>query len=649
MGYIEFDKLQLINLNYSLDKELIRSNRSGSFACTTIIGCNTRKYHGLFITRQPAIDDDYHVLLSCVDETIIERESEFNLGIHKYPGTYHPKGHKYIRDFITEPVPVLTYRVGGIVLTKETLLSQNDERILIRYTLKESHSPIIIRLRPFLAFRNRHQLSKANVWADKKYEKINHGIKCRMYSEYSDLFMQISKDNEYVHAPDWYKDIEYSRELERGYEAHEDLYVPGFFEIELKKGETIIFSAGLTEKNHEVLKGLFTSEVKRRIPRNSFENCLINAAQQFIVKHEHKTEVIAGFPWFGRWGRDTFISLPGLTLTNGDFESCKAVIDTMVSELKGPLFPNIGSGENTALNSVDAPLWFFWALQQYATFTGSEKNIWQEYSEKMKLILEGYRKGTSYNIHMLDNGLIYAGEQGKALTWMDAVIDGNPVTPRTGLCVEINALWYNAIMFSIEVALLANDKAFVEQWLPIAEQLPASFKNTFWSKEKGYLADYVCNDYIDWTIRPNQVIATSLPYKVVSEPIRKLILDTCTAELLTPRGLRTLTPKHPDYIGKYFGNQTTRDAAYHQGTVWPWLLGHFAEGYLTIFGKQGVSFIKNIYKGFEETIREEGIGTISEVYDGDPPHKPGGCISQAWSVSELLRMNELIKKYDVEE
>jgi len=642
MSYIEFDKLQLINLEYSLNKELIRSNRAGSFASTTIINCNTRKYHGLLITQQPGIDDDYHVLLSTVDETIIQRDAEFNLGIHKYPGAgiYNPRGHKYIRDFTTEPIPKLTYRVGGVVLTKETLLSQEDDRALIRYTLVEAHSPTILRLKPFLAFRNRHQLSKSNVWVDKKYDKVKNGIKCRMYQGYSPLFMQISKENEYTHVPDWYNNIEYLEEMERGYDFHEDLFVPGFFEIKIKKGESIIFSAGLSQIQPDSLKKLFDKEIKRRTPRDSFENCLINSAQQFIVKKGRKAEVIAGFPWFGRWGRDTFISLPGLTLTTGDHKTCKAVIDTMLSEMDGPLFPNMG----TALNSVDAPLWFFWSLQKYAEYTNTKDTIWKEYGKKMKLILDGYRKGTQYNIRMQDDGLIYAGEQGKALTWMDAVVGGKPVTPRIGLCVEINALWYNAVMFSLEVARLAKARTFIKDWEDVATGLPAAFKTAFWSKEKGHLADYVNGDFKDFTVRPNQIIATSLPYKPVSEQIRKLILDISIAELITPRGLRTLTPKHPDYKGVYAGDQNTRDNAYHQGTVWPWLLGHFAEGYFAIFGKQGLPYITDLYKGFEETIREQGIGTISEVFDGDPPHHAGGAISQAWSVAELLRINEMIRK-----
>lgn len=650
MGYIEFDKNQLVNLEYSLSKEFVRSNRAGAYASTTLIGCNTRKYHGLLVSPQPAIDGELHVLISTFDETIIQHEKEFNLGLHLYPnGHYHPKGHKYIKDMTANPIPKISYRVGGVVLSKETLLSQDDESVLIRYVLEDAHSPTVIRFKPFLAYRNIHQLSKANVFADRKYSEIKNGIKLRMYQGYSYLHFQFSKKVDYVHSPDWYYNIEYIREQQRGYDYAEDLFVPGFFELPIKKGESIIVSIGSSEIEPSGLTRLFNKEMSKRIPRDSFHNCLINSAHQFIVRKEKKTEIIAGFPWFGRWGRDTFISLPGLTLSIGDTKTCKEVIDTMVTELKGPLFPNMGVGENVAMNSIDAPLWFFWALQQYGAATETNDKIWKQYGNKMKLILEGYRDGTDFNIKMNENGLIYGGEQGKALTWMDAIAYGKPVTPRIGMPVEINALWYNAIMYSLEVAKLGNDKAFIQEWIHLPEIIRNSFNQLFWIEEKGgYLADYINGDYKDTAVRPNQIIAASLPYTVIDDQQIKKIIDITIKELLTTRGLRTLSPNHPAYIGTYCGNQDERDSAYHQGTVWPWLLEHFVEAYLKIHGKSGVYFIKSIYDGFDETMREHGIGSISEIYDGDPPHHPRGAVSQAWSVAALLRIREKLKLYDAE-
>ncbi len=647
MSYINFDKNQLVNLEYSLSREIIRSNRAGSYASSTIINCNTRKYHGMLVTLQPGIDNENHVLLSSLDETIIQREADFNLSIHKYPGgVYNPKGHKYVTDFVTEPIPKLTYRVGGVVLTKEMIFTTSEDRMIIKYTLEDAHSSTKLRLRPFLAFRNVHRLSKQNIFVEKKYEKIGNGIKVRMYLGYTDLFLQISRTNDYTHVPEWYYNIEYQEEMERGYEYQEDLYVPGYFECEIAKGESIYFSAGISEINPSGIKRAYNLELKKRIPRNNFENCLFNSAHQFIVKKGSKVEIIAGFPWFGRWGRDTFISLPGLTLVTGEYKTCKSVIDSMIADLKGPLFPNLGSGGNSAYNSVDASLWFFWALQQYAEFTKTQDQIWKEYGKKMKLILEGYRAGTQFNIHMDENGLIYAGEPGKALTWMDAIVHGKPVTPRIGFAVEINALWYNAVCFSIEMAKLGGNKAFVKAWTPIRDRIPDAFIQTFWNPAKKYLADYVNGDYKDWSERPNMVFVTSLPYSPVNEDICKDVLNTVKQELLTPRGLRTLSPKNPIYKGTYYGDQAQRDLAYHQGTVWPWLLGHFTEGYLKIYGKTGLPFIKALYQGFEPVMTENGIGTISEIYDGDPPHTARGAISQAWSVAELLRIHWLIKKYE---
>ncbi len=641
-SYIQFDKNQLVNLQYALNKELLRTNRRGAYASSTIIGCNTRKYHGLLVAPQPQIDNDNHVLLSCVDETVIQNNTEFHLAIHKFPGgVYHPKGHKYVKDFAADPVPYWTYVVGGVALKKEIMFLSETDCVMLRYTLEDAQAPATLRLVPFLAFRNYHTLSKANTYANKKFTEVPNGIKLRLYTGYTDLFMQASKTGEYISSPDWHYNFEYFKEQERGYDYVEDLFTPGFFEFTLKKGEQVIFAAGLDEMNPRSMKTMFQKEAKSRIPRNNFENCLLNSAKQFIVQRDKKTEVVAGYHWFGRWGRDTFIALPGLTLENNKPELCKATLTTLLTQLKNGLFPNMGN----SYNSVDAPLWFFWALQQYSEFTNMEVRVWITFGTKMRAILEAYRKGTDYNIRMNENGLISAGYPGIALTWMDAVVDGKPVTPRTGMPVEINALWYNAVCFSLRLAELAEDEKFIKQWEHLPQLIADSFVKTFWDEHRGYLADVANEGWKDWSVRPNQVFATSLPYSPLDENMKGAVLEKVQAELLTPRGLRTLSPKDQHYKGTYFGDQKTRDYAYHQGTVWPWLLGHFAEGYLKLHGKNGVPFIKQLYDGFGPTMMEHGISTISEVFDGDPPHKAEGAISQAWSVGELLRMNSLIGKY----
>ncbi len=428
MSYINFDKSQLVNLEYALNRELLRSNRAGSYASSTIINCNTRKYHGMLVTPQPMIDNENHVLLSSLDETVIQRESEFNLGIHKYPGNhYNPKGHKYIRDFVTDPIPKLTYRVGGVILTKEMIFSTLESRMLIKYTLVEANSPTKLRLRPFLAFRNIHTLGRENIFADKKYDEVNNGIRIRMYHGYTDLIMQVSKKNAYTHVPDWYYNIEYQEEMERGYEYQEDLYNPGFFEFDVKKGESVFFSASTSEINPLSMMRAFTAELSKRIPRDNFLNCLINAAQQFIIQNGKASEIKAGFPWYGQRGRDSLISLPGLTLVLGDHKSCKAVLDTMVSEMKGPFFLSAGSGNLQPAKAADTSLWFFWTLQQYADFSGARQKIWKDYGRTMKIILESYRLGTESNIHMEQDGLIHSGIPGTPATWMDSMVSGKPV------------------------------------------------------------------------------------------------------------------------------------------------------------------------------------------------------------------------------
>ncbi len=637
MSYIHFDKTQLVNLNYSLDREIIRTNRSGTYTSTTIIGCNTRKYHGLLVAPQPKIDSQNHVFLSTVHETVIQHGASFNLGISKFPGNYHPRGHKYLKDFDSEPIPKLTYRVGGVLLQKELILDTNRDRVMIRYTLLEAHSPTKIRIQPFLAFRGYHTLCKENNDINKDFEKVPNGVKFQLYPVYDPLYLQLSKKNTFESDPKWYNNVEYIIERERGYDYQEDLYVPGYFEFDIKKGESVIFAAGLTEADPATRQRAFEKEVARRIPRNNFENCLINSATQFIRKREGDTRIIAGYPWFGWWGRDTFVAAPGLTLARGDKETFLEIMDTMSRDLKGPLFPNVGSGDFTNMNSIDAPLWFSWSLQQYIFFTGDKKTIQKRYLDKLKGIIDGYREGTDFNIHVMDNSLVYGGYDGVALTWMDAVTVDGPVTPRTGSPVEIQALWYNALKFYEE---LSGDQEYGK----LAEKAKESFLSEFWDEENGYLADVVHDGEKDWAIRPNMVFATSLPYSMLDENQKASILDLVRSKLLTTRGLRTLAPDDPAYKGYYFGDPISRDNAYHNGTVWVWPLGHFIDAYLKLHGKSAENFIKKIIQGFDGVMTQYGVGTVAEIFDGDAPHRPKGAISQAWSVGELLRMMDLIKR-----
>ncbi|MCD4695219.1 MAG: amylo-alpha-1,6-glucosidase, partial [Bacteroidales bacterium] len=606
------------------------------------------KYHGLLVSHQPQIDNLHHVFLSTLDVTIVQRNTEFNLAIHKYgDDNYEPGGHKYIRDFESDPIPKLTYRVGGVVLTAEMVFTMEDDRILIRYTLEEANSPTRLKFKPLLAFRNAHFLSNANNDVNQDYTPVKNGISTRMYNNYDTLFMQFSKSVKFKHSPDWYYGIEYAKEKTRGYDYKEDLYTPGTFEVSIKKGESVIFTAGLKDIGDKRLKPLFEKEVNNRIPRNNFINCLENAAEQFFINRDDETRLIAGYHWFSMHGRDTFIGLPGLTLPRKDFDTFFNVIDTMIGMMKGVFFPCAMHGKETHYNSADTSLWFFWALQQYVSFTGGHQLVWGKYGKVMNEILQGYKKGSEFNIYMQENGLLWAGFENDALTWMNTIIDNKPVINRNGLAVDVNALWYNAINFYVELSEKYSPKQSRKDWQDIIQKIEYNFSDTFWDEGYGYLADSVRGDFKDFAVRPNQVFAASLPYSPITNDIKYLILNRIEQELLTPRGIRTLSPKNPDYRGTYKGDIFSRDKAYHQGSVFPWLLGHFTEAYLKLHGGAGLCFIKRLLAGFEEEMTETGIGTVSELFYGDPPQKGKGAISHAWSVAELLRINYLINEFEI--
>lgn len=644
MAFLQFDKAELVNLEYSLSREAIRSNRAGSYASTTISGCNTRKYHGLLICPLEYMDGENHVLLSSLDATVIQHDKAFNLGIHKYEGdNYAPKGHKYLRDFEAEKGSKMTFRVGGVVLSRETMLVQKKEQILVKYTLEDAHSETKLQLRPFLAFRNVHKLSKANLHLNRQYSVVENGICSKMYEGYPNLFMQVSKAVDFVPVPDWYYNVEYMEEQKRGYEYKEDLYVPGYFELTIKKGESVIFSASLEEEKTAGLKRKFQSESALRTPLDSFKNCLVNSAQQFFVRTSKKTEMIAGFPWYGIRARDTFIALPGLAMSLGDFKSAKVVIDTLVGRLRDGLFPGSGKAGYEFYNSIDAPLWFIWTLQQYAVYDPSF-DVWRKYKKPILEIFNAFRNGTSFGIGMNENGLIYGGEDGIPVTWMDAMVHGRPITPRKGFPVEANALWYNAVS-QLVLWTKQSDPTISAEWEMIGVQIQKSFVEKFWSQQKGYLADYVDGDYADFAVRPNMVIATSLPFSPLTVEMKKGVLDIVKGELLTPRGLRTLSPKNPAYKGIIDGDQEKRERASHQGSVYAWLLEHFVQGYLDVHKRSGIKLVNELYAGFEENMTERGVGTISELFDGNPPYNPKGAISFASSVASLLRIGEKIEKF----
>ena len=647
MSYISWDKKKLVNLEFSLNHEVLRSNAAGAFLATTVVGCNTRKYHGLLVVPQPQLDTNNHVLLASLDETVIENKEEFHLGVHMYPGgVFAPRGHKYLRDFTADPMPKMTYRIGSVVLNKELIFSSSEARVFVRYTLEDAAATVTLRVLPFLAFRNVHILTHENHDASRKVELVKNGASWQLYKDYSHLFIQFSKSVEYTHIPHWYYNMYYVREDERGYEACEDQFVPGFFEIQMKKGDSVILSASLEEKNPSAIKRQCEAEEKKLLPQKDYADCLVKASQQFIIRDERGARLWAGFPWFGSCSRDTFLSLPGIALAQGDEKTFKEAIDYLVSRMQGPFFSNRYYQKSLYYTAVDSPLWFFWNLQCYEKMLGKDKkSIWHKYREPLTTILESYIAGTNFNVHVQENGLLYAGNADLALTWMNVFAQGKPWTPRTGLDIEVNALWYNALRYGADLLKAAEPKnPLWKKWESIADKVAESFEPAFYDKQQDRFFDYVNEWEKNTMVRPNMMLAAALPYSPMCETLQKRAFDIATSELLTSRGIRSLSPNSEVYQGVCIGNHNQRERAYHNGTVFPWLMMFYAELAVKLFGKAAGSNLEEIYNGFEDAIQDNGVGTISEVYDGNPPFEARGCISQSTSVGALLYVHYLISR-----
>lgn len=635
----------MTNLQESLPKELLRTNRSGAYSCSTIVDCNTRKYHGLLVVPVPELDDENHVLLSSLDVTVIQHGAEFNLGLHKYQGNnYSPMGHKYIREFDCDKVPTTLYRVGGVILKKEVVFQHYENRILIRYTLVDGHSATTLRFRPFLAFRSVRQFTHENATASRDYAEVDHGIKTCMYAGYPDLYMQFSKKNEFKFCPDWYRGVEYPKEQERGYASNEDLYVPGYFEMDIKKGETIVFAASTSEIKAVSLKKLFDKEVDERSLRDNFFHCLVNAAHQFHRREKNDDRyILAGYPWFKCRARDTFIALPGLTLSIEEDDYFELVMKTAMKGYYEFMEGKPVSVHIAEIEQPDVPLWAIWALQQYAKETSKEE-CFKKYGQFIKDVISFIQDNKHPNLKLEENGLLYTDGKDKAVTWMNSTANGRPVVPRTGYIVEFNALWYNALCFCASLAATVGEEDSQQKLLAQAEQTKQAFLDTFLN-EYGYLYDYVDGNMMDWSVRPNMIFAVAFDYSPLSQDQKKQVLDICTRELLTPKGLRSLSPKSGGYNPVYVGPQTQRDYAYHQGTAWPWLGGFYMEASLKLYKRTRLSFIERQMVGYEDEMSSHCLGTISELFDGNPPFAGRGAISFAMNVAEILRALELLEKY----
>lgn len=642
MSYLKFDKNLMINLEQSLPKEMLRTNQTGAYHCTTIVDCNTRKQHGLLVVPVPELGNSWHVMLSSLDETVYQHGAPFNLGLHRYSGgVMSPNGHKYIREFDCESVPRTTYRVGGVILTKEKIFISHENRILIRYTLVEAHSPTTLRFRPVLAFRDANELCIANDVINTEVPEINNGVAACLYKGYPTLYMQFSHKPTWTYEPNWYNGFEYVKDLERGVPYTEDLWVPGYFDVPIKKGESIIFSAGLSEVSPRSLAKMYEKEIAQRTCRTSFFNCLKNAVKQcYLNTPDGNMYLLSGYPWGKILARNTFMALPGATIAINHREDFEKIAETALKAAKNFMLTGNLDQRILGIDLPDVPLWGIWALQQYAKAYGRDaarERYLDTVLETLNFILEQKHPF----LHVDENGMITTDGTQKPMSWMNASLGGRPIVARTGYLVEFNALWYNALVFASRLTEGTPDE---EKYKALAEKMAQPFISMFFN-DYGYLYDYVNGTYADPSVRPNMAIAIGLDYSPLDRRQRKRVLDIVTRELLTPKGLRTLSPKSYGYRPNYLGSPEEREMALHNGPARPWLMGFYSDAYLKVFGMSGVSYIDRMLIGFEDEMTQGCIGSLSQLYDANPPFTGRGAISHVTNVAEVLRTLTTLKKF----
>ena len=646
MAFLKFNKSELVNLEYSLKREIIAANESGAYCNTSIVTCNTRRYHGLLAVPVQELGGGKYMLLSALDESLVLGGKQFNLGIHCYGDTYEPRGHKYIVDFDAAPVPVVTYKVGSILFTKTIMMVPDNDQVLIKYELLQAPSKVTLMLKPFLAFRNVHSLTSQNSEAYTLPDEVDGGVSFRLYNGFPDLNLQVSGAATYKHHPYWYNGVTYSDEYRRGFDCREDLFVPGMFQLDLKPGESVVFSASVNEINPRGLKRKFTDVLKKMGTVESYHDLLVHNAQQFKLDFGDKARINAGFSWLETGLlRETIVSLPGLTLyADGDCAQFEKILDTLIEDEQERLFHRT--------TQCEAPLRMTETIQQYIRFSGKEKQIWKKYGETLKGIIESYAPGRRKEIVMHPNGLLWAQMDGVALSWMNAYVHGHPVTERAGYQVETNAFWYNALCFAIDMENKygpKKDNAFVARWTPVRDLVKQNFQPTFWREDWGYLVDYVNGGPQDQAVRPNQLFAICLEYSPVDDEVMSEVVMTINDELLTKRGLRSLSPRNEAYRGVYEGSQIDRDLAYHQGCAFPDLLAPYIDVCFKMMGDTFYGRAKYLTEGFLQDISKHGVGAFSELYDGDPPHEPHGAIASAMSTAALLRIEYIMNQYKKED
>lgn len=645
MAFLKFNKSELVNLSYSLKREIICANKTGAYCNTSIVTCNTRRYHGLLAVPVDAFGGKKHLLLSSLDESLILNGKQFNLGIHCYGSVYEPRGHKYIIDFEADPVPKITYRVGVITFTKSILLVPDSDQVMIRFELVNAPAKVKLLLTPFLAFRDIHALTDENPNARTEGWEIPNGVSFNLYEGFPDLNMQFNtKDVSFATAPCWYKGITYSDEYRRGFACKEDLYVPGRFETEMKPGDAIVFSASVALANPSGLKRKFDFFVAKAAKITSAHEQLVHCADLLKQDRGGHKMITAGFSWlYTGLLRETLEALPGLTLyANGDKAEFEEILDNLIADNQERLFHRT--------TQVEAPLRLADTLGRYIEYGADPKAVWKKYGPTVKGIVESYLPGRRVEVAMQPNGLLWAQLDHWALSWMNTYVDGNPVTERAGYQVETNAMWFQSVLFAVtmERKYSPSDSAFLKEWSHILDLIRENFQNTFWNARAGYLADYVDNAGQHLEVRPNMLYALVGDDIPVEPEIARRVLQVIDNELVTRRGIRTLSPRHSEYKGVYEGSQTDRDLAYYNGCCLTSLLGPYCE---VCFKMKGAAFLNKaqwLVNGFYEDLNKHGVGAFSELYDGDPPHEPHGAISSALSTAALLEVEYLKNKYKEE-
>lgn len=633
--------------------EWIETNGLGGWASSSIIGAHTRRYHGILIAAVNPPTERF-VAVSKMDETIVVNNESYELGSNNYGNTIHPKGYQYQLRFSINLFPEFIYEAGGVLLKKKIGMLHGENTTVITYEVLQAEKEFILKVQPFVALRDYHQLCHANNDISRDCVYFNDVFHTIPYKCYPHIYIR-TPEAKFETNPDWYYKFEYAQEKLRGLDYEEDLFTYGSFSKSLKEGDKwgIIVSTENTERRDAFQ--LLQKEKERReallqsAQQDELLKTLTLAADQFIVNRgEDLKTVIAGYHWFADWGRDTMIALPGLCLSTGRYEDAKKIIAAFAKTVSQGMLPNRfqDNGLPPEYNNVDGTLWYFIATYKYFLATGDKDFIINEILPVLKEIIDWHFKGTRFHIHVANDGLLYSGEPGVQLTWMDAKIGDWVVTPRTGKAVEINALWYNALCIYAHLLNISGDTIMAEEYKLNAQLVKEVFNESFWNADKNYLNDVITHSGVDDTLRPNQLFALSLPFTLVDTDKALTILSIVKEKLYTPVGLRSLVADHPEYKGIYNGNPLHRDSAYHQGTVWSWLLGPYIDSLIKFEGEKGLQISFEVINAFQYHLQEAGIGTISEIFDGDAPHSPQGCIAQAWSVGEILRV---IKEYGLSE